>query len=216
MGTMKSSKPATNGLLSPGTSPLSGKSSDLDEATPLSSTRIKQPEDNMGLPDSKVRMNSKIVKEKRQFSKTLSNSPKKGKNVYSKENKASHNTPIKKKQPNRTADEVHNTGTNSKKLITNRHENTATESNSADETDNGQDSAPTSPTKYGSAKPSPGKLGLPDNSGLIVGVNTINYDASSELKNKAKSREERKMEMLMKAFEAMERAEQRKKEGQAE
>ena len=210
--TMKSSKPATNGLLSPGTSPLSGKSSDLDEATPLSSTRIKQPEDNMGLPDSKVRINSKIVKEKRQFSKTLSNSPKKGKNVYSKENKASHNTPIKKKQPNRTADEVHNTGTNSKKLITNRHENTATESNSADETDHGQDSAPTSPTKYGSAKPSPGKLGLPDNSGLIVGVNTINYDASSELKNKAKSREERKMEMIMKAFEAMERAEQKKKE----
>merc|ERR1711936_446958 len=52
----------------------------------------------------------------------------------------------------------------------------ATESNSADETDHGQDSAPTSPTKYGSAKPSPGKLGLPDNSGLIVGVNTINYD----------------------------------------
>merc|ERR1712173_292181 len=99
-----------------------------------------------------------------------------------------------------------------KKLIINRHENTATESNSADETDHGQDSAPTSPTKYGSAKPSPGKLGLPDNSGLIVGVNTINYDASSELKNKAKSREERKMEMIMKAFEAMERAEQKKKE----
>merc|ERR1711981_1438542 len=113
--TMKSSKPATNGLLSPGTSPLSGKSSDLDEATPLSSTRIKQPEDNMGLPDSKVRINNKIVKKKRQFSKTLSNSPKKGKNVYSKENKASHNTPLKKKQPNRTSDDVHNTGMNSKK-----------------------------------------------------------------------------------------------------
>merc|ERR1712203_325386 len=214
--TMKSSKPATNGLLSPGTSPLSGKSSDLDEATPLSSTRTKQPEDNMGLPDSKIRMNNKIVKEKRQFSKTLPNSPKKGKNVYSKENKASYNTPIKKKQPNRTSDDVHNTGTNSKKLSTNRHENTATESNSADETDHGQDSAPTSPTKYGSAKPSPGKLGLPDNSGLIVGVNTINYDASSELKNKAKSREERKMDMIMKAFEAMEKAEQKKKETHAD
>merc|ERR1712072_579258 len=119
---------------------------------------------------------------------------------------------MKKKQPNRTSDNVHNTGMNSKKLITNRHENTATESNSADETDHGQDSTPNSPTKYGPAKPSPGKLGLPDNSGLIVGVNTINYDASSELRNKAKSREERKMEMIMKAFEAMERAEQKKKE----
>merc|ERR1711944_370859 len=86
---------------------------------------------------------------------------------------------------------------------------------SEDETDAGQDSTPTSPTKFGSAKPSPGKMGLPDNSGLIVGVNTINYDASSELKNKAKSREERKMEMIMKAFEAMEKAEQKKKEVQA-
>lgn len=42
-----------------------------------------------------------------------------------------------------------------------------------------------SPSK---GKPSPGKLGLPDNSGLIVGVNTINYDASSSLRNKAKVR----------------------------
>ena len=63
-----------------------------------------------------------------------------------------------------------------------------------------------------SAKASPAKLGLPDSSGLIVGVNTINYDASSSLKNKAKSREERKMEMIMKAIEQMERAEQRKRE----
>ncbi|CAB4069647.1 MLL5 [Lepeophtheirus salmonis] len=61
-------------------------------------------------------------------------------------------------------------------------------------------------------KTSPNKLGLPDNSGLIIGVNTINYDASSSLKNKSKSREERKMEMIMKAIEAMEKAEQRKKE----
>jgi histone-lysine N-methyltransferase MLL5 len=30
------------------------------------------------------------------------------------------------------------------------------------------------------------KLGLPDNKGLIVGVNTINYDASSSVRNKAK------------------------------
>ncbi|XP_059096306.1 uncharacterized protein LOC131890876 [Tigriopus californicus] len=66
-----------------------------------------------------------------------------------------------------------------------------------------------SPSK---GKPSPGKLGLPDNSGLIVGVNTINYDASSSLRNKAKSREERKMEMIMKAIEQMEKAEQRKKD----
>lgn len=63
-----------------------------------------------------------------------------------------------------------------------------------------------------SAKGSPSKLGLPDASGLIVGVNTINYDASSSVKNKAKSREERKMEMIMKAIEAMEKAEQRKKD----
>ena len=55
-------------------------------------------------------------------------------------------------------------------------------------------------------------MGLPDNSGLIVGVNTINYDASSSVRNKAKSREERKMEMIMKAIEEMEKKEQRKKD----
>lgn len=55
-------------------------------------------------------------------------------------------------------------------------------------------------------------MGLPDSSGLIVGVNTINYDASSSVRNKAKSREERKMEMIMKAIEQMEKAEQRKKD----
>merc|ERR1719188_335658 len=69
----------------------------------------------------------------------------------------------------------------------------------------------TTPNKSG-GKPSPAKLGLPDNSGLIVGVDTINYDASSSLRNKAKSREDRKMEMIMKAIEAMEKAEQKKKE----
>ena len=83
-----------------------------------------------------------------------------------------------------------------------------------------QDARPPSPKKQPVSpvrpvKPSPGKMGLPDNSGLIVGVNTINYDASSSLRNKAKSREERKMEMIMKAFEAMERAEQKKKEDAA-
>merc|ERR1719323_812894 len=74
-----------------------------------------------------------------------------------------------------------------------------------------------SPTKHSggnsSLKASPSKMGLPDASGLIVGVNTINYDASSSVRNKAKSREERKMEMIMKAIEAMEKAEQRKKDG---
>ena len=38
----------------------------------------------------------------------------------------------------------------------------------------------------GTGSGSPTKLGLPDNSGLIVGVNTINYDASSSVRNKAK------------------------------
>ena len=63
---------------------------------------------------------------------------------------------------------------------------------------------------------SPGKpvLGLPDQSGLIVGVNTINYDAS--LRNKSKTREEKKMEMILKAIEAMERAEARKRSENAE
>jgi hypothetical protein len=72
---------------------------------------------------------------------------------------------------------------------------------------NGPNSCP-----KGAGSGSPTKLGLPDNSGLIVGVNTINYDASSSVRNKAKSREERKMEMIMKAIEAMEKAEQRKKD----
>merc|ERR1712223_1347886 len=76
--------------------------------------------------------------------------------------------------------------------------------------------SPKSPSKNGpNACPkggsgSPSKLGLPDTGGLIVGVNTINYDASSSVRNKAKSREEHKMEMIMKAIEAMEKAEQRK------
>ena len=57
--------------------------------------------------------------------------------------------------------------------------------------------------------PSKQTLGLPDQSGLIVGVNTINYDVS--LRNKAMSREEKKMEMILKAIAAMEKAESRKK-----
>ena len=77
---------------------------------------------------------------------------------------------------------------------------------------NGEQDESKKDSSPGKVKQSPGKLGLPDSSGLIVGVNTINYDASSSLKNKAKSREERKMEMIMKAIEAMEKAEQRKKE----
>ena len=93
-------------------------------------------------------------------------------------------------------------------------------SSPASKPDESQDARPPSPKKQPVSpvrpvKPSPGKMGLPDNSGLIVGVNTINYDASSSLRNKAKSREERKMEMIMKAFEAMERAEQKKKEDAA-
>merc|ERR1719282_639805 len=58
---------------------------------------------------------------------------------------------------------------------------------------------------------SPGKpaMGLPDQSGLIVGVNTINYDVS--FRNKAKTREEKKMEMILKAIEQMERTEARKR-----
>lgn len=78
--------------------------------------------------------------------------------------------------------------------------------------DSSNEASNTNPNSPSKAKPSPGKMGLPDNSGLIVGVNTINYDASSALRNKAKSREERKMEMIMKAIEQMEKAEQRKKE----
>jgi hypothetical protein len=57
--------------------------------------------------------------------------------------------------------------------------------------------------------PSKPALGLPDQSGLIVGVNTINYDVA--LRNKSKTREEKKMEMILKAIEAMERAEARKR-----
>merc|ERR1719278_1340830 len=57
-----------------------------------------------------------------------------------------------------------------------------------------------SPSSPSSLLKSPGKpaLGLPDQSGLIVGVNTINYDVS--FRNKAKTREEKKMEMILKAI----------------
>ena len=58
--------------------------------------------------------------------------------------------------------------------------------------------------------PAKAVLGLPDQTGLIIGVNTINYDVS--FRNKAKTREERKMEMIMKAIEAMERQEARKRQ----
>ena len=79
----------------------------------------------------------------------------------------------------------------------------------------GSGSVLNSPSVTGDCSPAPGKspgkpsLGLPDQSGLIVGVNTINYDVS--FRNKTKTREERKMEMIMKAFEAMERNEARKR-----
>jgi len=77
--------------------------------------------------------------------------------------------------------------------------------------------SPTQPVKQdapltpNTAAKSPGKpvLGLPDQSGLIIGVNTINYDVS--LRNKSMSREEKKMEMILKAIAAMEKAESRKK-----
>ena len=59
-----------------------------------------------------------------------------------------------------------------------------------------------SPALSGKSPTKP-SLGLPDQSGLIVGVNTINYDVS--FRNKTKTREERKMEMIMKAFEDMEK-----------
>merc|ERR1719391_1012988 len=62
--------------------------------------------------------------------------------------------------------------------------------------------------------PSKPSLGLPDQSGLIVGVNTINYDVS--FRNKTKTREERKMEMIMKAFEAMERTEKARKRNESD
>ena len=57
-----------------------------------------------------------------------------------------------------------------------------------------------SPSSSSSLLKSPGKpaMGLPDQSGLIVGVNTINYDVS--FRNKAKTREEKKMEMILKAM----------------
>jgi len=82
-----------------------------------------------------------------------------------------------------------------------------------DEKDSSADplSPPPSMTSPAGLQKSPGKanLGLPDQSGLIVGVNTINYDVS--IRNKPKTREEKKMEQIMKAIEAMERAEARKR-----
>ena len=79
------------------------------------------------------------------------------------------------------------------------------------------DAAATTPTSAAAVEaaaaaaksPSKQTLGLPDQTGLIVGVNTINYDVS--LRNKAMSREEKKMEMILKAIAAMEKAESRKK-----
>ena len=72
---------------------------------------------------------------------------------------------------------------------------------------------PNSPEAGATSTPakSPGKpvLGLPDQSGLIIGVNTINYDAG--LRKKSKTREEKKMEMILKAIEDMEKAEARKR-----
>ena len=65
-----------------------------------------------------------------------------------------------------------------------------------------------SPALSGKSPTKP-SLGLPDQSGLIVGVNTINYDVS--FRNKTKTREERKMEMIMKAFEDMEKNNARKR-----
>ncbi len=53
-----------------------------------------------------------------------------------------------------------------------------------------------SPSSAASSKsPTKPSLGLPDQTGLIVGVNTINYDVG--LRNKSKTREEKKMEMIL-------------------
>ena len=210
--TMKGAKSATNGILSPTGSPASSRSSDADESTPLSSTRNRQAEQVMDKPETENKLKS--GKEKRKFPRLVMKSPKKTKSTNLKENKSSQSTAGKRGKIRKETEDP--TLSRSKKLSSDSVESKIQSNFSADDTDAGQESTPTSPTKYGSAKPSPGKMGLPDNSGLIVGVNTINYDASSELKNKAKSREERKMEMIMKAFEAMEKAEQKKKETQSE
>jgi len=58
-------------------------------------------------------------------------------------------------------------------------------------------------------KPGASRMGLPDASGLVVGVNTIDYDVS--IRNKAQTREEKKTEMIMKAIDQMEKAEERKR-----
>merc|ERR1711981_1365620 len=69
--TMKTSKPAltspaTNGMLNPTVSTISVRSPDLDELTPLSSTRTKQPEDNTTTsPEVGNRQDRKNQKEKR-------------------------------------------------------------------------------------------------------------------------------------------------------
>merc|ERR1719367_2604416 len=75
--------------------------------------------------------------------------------------------------------------------------------------ENSPSASASSPVAGSIKSPSKPSLGLPDQTGLIVGVNTINYDVS--FRNKTKTREERKMEMIMKAIEAMERNEARKR-----
>merc|ERR1712228_215523 len=59
---MKSSKPVTNGISSPTTSPPSSRSSDLDESTPLSSTRNRQGEDITSKLELSNRQNTKPQK----------------------------------------------------------------------------------------------------------------------------------------------------------
>merc|ERR1711981_646825 len=88
---MKSSKPVTNGISSPTTSPPSSRSSDLDESTPLSTTRDRQGEDITSKLELSNRQNTKPQKEKRKFPKLVMKSPTKSKSINSKENKA---TPI--------------------------------------------------------------------------------------------------------------------------
>ena len=76
-----------------------------------------------------------------------------------------------------------------------------------------ENSPPPGPSSIKSAsKPKKRSLGLPDQSGLIVGVNTINYDASTSIRNKTKTRDELKLEQIMKRFKAMENSERKAKE----
>ncbi len=165
---------------------LETSTSDTGEMSTIAPNSAEQPLQSINAdlreikkPNGMVLMNSSSDETHRE-KKLKQKKKKKKKKVLKKSSKEKSSRKSRNLRPLAGADEEDDE--EEERLLGDHSENNKVANTSTVNGEVGSNSPP-SPTK---AKPSPPKLGLPDSSGLIVGVNTINYDASSSLRNKSK------------------------------